>query len=564
MKTIDKALGTIGCSDDRDAPEYHIPPHIAKLFRYDDLWKALDATTIISMTDLTGKITFVNYQFCKVSGYTQEELIGKAHSIIRHPETPKELFAELWTTLQSDRIWRGVLKNRRKDGSSYYVRSTIFPMHDAHGRVIEYLAIRDDITAMVEQMNMIREQSTDALTGLPNREKLAHDLATVTEPKLAVLNIDRFRDINESYGHAVGDEVLVRVAERLRLFQSDVMTLYRIYGDEFALLADSTVSEEHFIDSCQTIIAMLMYGQIEIGEISVPLSVRIGAAVSQERLVMKAEHAARQAKDQRKSFLFYHKSFDFSDQIQERMAWTKRIVSTLEDDRFVVYAQPIVNVADPAEKKYECLIRMKDGEEIVGPMAFLDHAKRAKLYEKLTIQVIRKALNVFSRIPGDFSINLTMEDIVNPTVMGYLEERLAQTGLASRLIIEIVESENITDFEEVRTFIRRMHAGGTRIAIDDFGSGYSNFDYLLKLNVDFIKIDGSLIRGIDTDTNARLLVRTITEFAKNAGIKTIAEFVHSEAIARTCIEMGIDYLQGFYLGEPASLAAMAGGDTGES
>lgn len=184
---------------------------------------------------------------------------------------------------------------------------------------------------------------------------------------------------------------------------------------------------------------------------------------------------------------------------------------------------------------------------------FMDHAKQAKLYEKLTIQVIRKALAHFGQHEGEFSINMTMDDISNSMITHYLFERLDQSGLAERLIVEIVESENMVDLERVKEFIDKLHARGARIAIDDFGSGYSNFDYLLKMNADFIKLDGSLIKSIDSDTNAKLLVQTIVEFSKTAGMKTIAEYVHSQAVMDVCVSLGIDYLQGFYLGVPTPL-----------
>ncbi len=521
--------------------------------RHNELGRAMDATAIVSTTDTKGMITYANEEFCRISGYGLDELLGHSHNIVRHPDSPKEIFTDLWKTIVKGEIWTGMIINRAKNGSRYYVRSTIIPIHDAHGVVYEYLAIRHDITSAIEQMYLIKEQTTDALTGLPNQAKLVQDIPHVIDPKLAFLNIDRFRDINDSYGHLMGDELLKMIAERLKMFQTEQVRIYRTKADEFAMLVDETMSEEQFVGQCQMILAMLMYGQIDVGDVSIPLSVRIGAASGQERLMMKVEQAVSQARDERKNFLFYDHSYDFTSRIEERLEWTKRIVATLEEDRFEIFGQPIINVANPQEKKYECLLRMREGDQIFGPYMFMDHAKQAKLYEKLTIQVIRKALAHFGQHEGEFSINMTMDDISNSMITHYLFERLDQSGLAERLIVEIVESENMVDLERVKEFIDKLHARGARIAIDDFGSGYSNFDYLLKMNADFIKLDGSLIKSIDSDTNAKLLVQTIVEFSKTAGMKTIAEYVHSQAVMDVCVSLGIDYLQGFYLGVPTPL-----------
>jgi EAL domain-containing protein (putative c-di-GMP-specific phosphodiesterase class I) len=198
-------------------------------------------------------------------------------------------------------------------------------------------------------------------------------------------------------------------------------------------------------------------------------------------------------------------------------------------------------------------MRLIDEEgAIISPYSFLDISKKSKLYINLTQSIIRKSFAYFSDKNFEFSINLTVEDIMDSNLRIFLDNELERFGSYSKVIFELVESEGIECLEEVSTFIRSMKSKGCRIAIDDFGTGYSNFDYLIKLQADFIKIDGSLIKQIAHDSNSYNVVETIVQFAKKQNIKTIAEFVSDELIAQKVIELDIDYSQGYYYGAPKS------------
>jgi len=197
---------------------------------------------------------------------------------------------------------------------------------------------------------------------------------------------------------------------------------------------------------------------------------------------------------------------------------------------------------------------LDDDGKIISPMAFLTIAKKSNLYLEITRTVITKAFEYFSTKDDDFSINLTIEDILSPEINNLIYQKIQEfPQTANRVIFEIVEDEGIENYDEVSPFIEKMKSYGCKIAIDDFGTGYSNFDYLMKLNVDFIKIDGSMIRYLDYDENAKLVTQLIVDFAKKLKIKTIAEFVHSSEIHDIVKEMDIDYSQGFYLGEPTKI-----------
>ena len=186
----------------------------------------------------------------------------------------------------------------------------------------------------------------------------------------------------------------------------------------------------------------------------------------------------------------------------------------------------------------------------VSPYYFLDIAKKSKQYLKLTKVVVKKSFDYFKDKDFEFSINITIEDIKNENISSYILDMLKEYKIASKVVFEIVESEGIDDFTQVNNFIDDVRKLGCKIAIDDFGSGYSNFEYLIKLNADYIKIDGSLIKDILINKSSQEIVVTIIDFAKRQGFKTIAEFVSDEEIFKKVKDLGIDYVQGYYIDEP--------------
>ena len=204
--------------------------------------------------------------------------------------------------------------------------------------------------------------------------------------------------------------------------------------------------------------------------------------------------------------------------------------------------------------KYETLVRMIDSNnQIIPPLEFLNISKKTKLYSHITAEVINQACNTFKDREERFSVNLSIDDIKDAHTVQEIIKTIIKTKTASRIIFELLESEGIEDYEEVINFITQTKALGAEIAIDDFGTGYSNFEHILKLNVDYIKIDGSLIKGMKDNNKNKIIVETIVDFAKKVGSKTIAEFVSDEAIFLITKEIGINCSQGFYIGKPSQM-----------
>ena len=522
--------------------------------------KAIDESSIVSKTDKNGLITFVNKKFCEISGYEEDELIGKSHNIVRHPSMTKEFFNNLWKTITNKEIFKGVIVNKKKNGTVYYVDTTIIPILDENKNIEEFIAIRHDITKVYEQKKLIEEQFIDELTLLPNRQKLLKDLKDNKIQKIAMININSFRDINNFYGFETGDLVLKKFSQILLDKISANIDLYRVANDIFAICTKNKDNLEEIRDICTNIIEHFSLNPILINNNSFYLSISIGVARNckdsavQNNLLSKAEYALRMAKKRDISILFLDENIELYNKLKENKKLIEELKNALISNNLLIYGQKLINNISKKEK-YEILMRIKleDGS-ILTPYSFLKEAKKAKLYLGMTRMLVKKACEYFKGKDIDFNLNLTLEDIKDQYTMDFIVNTMEKTNTAKQITFEIVESEGIESFTEVSNFIKKAKKLGCKIAIDDFGTGYSNFEYIIKLDVDYIKIDGSLIKNINTDNNLYLTVQTIVGFAKALKIKTVAEFVHNEDVLNCVKNLDIDYSQGFFIDEPKELA----------
>jgi len=260
------------------------------------------------------------------------------------------------------------------------------------------------------------------------------------------------------------------------------------------------------------------------------------------------------AKKNRKQFAVHDESMLISKNYEKNLSMSKTLRDAIEGDWLTPYFQPIVDVKTGEIKKYESLIRIvkPDGDEL-SPFMFLDVAKATRLYPRITRAVILKSFEIFKNRKEFFSINLSIEDILDSETSSFVINTLANYNLGNRVIFEILESEGIENYEEAAKFLYNVKNMGAKIAIDDFGSGHSNFEHLARLNVDIIKIDGSLIKNIDVNKNAEIIAQTIVSFAQKLNIESVAEFVHSKEVYDKIKEIGVDYAQGYYFGKPSPM-----------
>lgn len=510
----------------------------------------LDNSSIVSKTDTQGYIIYANDEFCKVSGYSREELIGKKHNIVRDPENNSEIYRDMWNTITSKRTWKGTIKNRAKDGSAYYVKSVIMPILDEYGHIIRYIASRTNVTELIKKDEIIKQQYEDKLTGLQNRNALIDQLENdkLEDATLILINIDRFSDINDYFGYEKGDKTLEHFASALKSKHSDV---FRISGDEFAILCEHSLDQETK-NSITELIIDLENEEYKILADKTTLFLSCGVANGARSEIYNLAHIAlKENKKDNSIVTFFNDNMNLYKKIEENIKVIGSIKDGILNDRFLPFYQGIVDNKTKLITKYECLIRLKEENgNVIAPYYFLEHSKKAKLYYKLTMIMIRKSFEKFANEKYEFSINFTLQDIQSVRVVRMLIDYLELYKCGSRLVIEVVESEGIENFSELSVFIKQIKRYGCKVAIDDFGTGYSNFNYLSKLDVDYIKIDGSLIKNIDNDPSQLATVESILHFTKKMNIKTIAEFVETKKIYDILNDLGIDFSQGYYYCKP--------------
>lgn len=395
----------------------------------------------------------------------------------------------------------------------------------------------------------------DSLTRLPNRKALLEDLVHNYYHGIMLLNIDNFKEINDLYGHEIGDKILVAITNVLQESIIDrPLSIYKMHADEYAVALTEPLSEHKFIHLCHHVLHTLNEKYYTIDGISIFLTFGMGADICLEGecdLMGRADMALKTAKKRRISFIKYHDELHIKEEFSNNILWSKKLKDAIDDKRFALYYQGIHDTLTQSVMEYEALIRIidKDGS-VISPALFLEISQKTRLYPHITHFVIEEIFKQLQKTSYSYSINLTLDDILNQEIVRLIYTFLERHDVNNRLIFEIVESEGIENFEEVSAFIAHVKQYGCKIAIDDFGSGYSNFAYLMRLNVDYIKIDGSLIKNLDMDLSAQDIVRSIVEFANRLNIQTIAEFVSSASIYEECKELGIDYIQGYYLSEP--------------
>lgn len=391
----------------------------------------------------------------------------------------------------------------------------------------------------------------DQLTDLPNIYKLRQDLEDKESFTLITIAIDDFSIINNFYGVMTGDYIIEQVATYLK--ENLTEEVYRVSGTEFTLCLEENLSFYELKKYLTTLYNKLKYISVLHQANEITLSLTIASCVNNDQvnLFSKVAMALVYAKEKRLPFWIYEDRMGFENEYEKNLDIANIVRYAVQNSKIVPYFQPIIDNKKNEIAKYECLARLfdKDGN-IISPTLFIPIAKRIKVYNHVTKIIIDKSFEVFENNDYEFSINLSMEDIVNSEMFNFIINKLKSSSASNRLIFEIVESDAIQDFEKVARFINEIKRYGAKIAIDDFGDGYSNFSYLIKMNVDYLKIDGSLIQNIDTDKNSFLVVQTIVDFANKLNIETIAEFVHTSTIMNVVKEIGIDYSQGFHIDKP--------------
>ncbi len=421
--------------------------------------------------------------------------------------------------------------------------------------ILFYRSGKENIHLQRLQQDLRRSLSHDQLTGLLNRFSFDSMLSETDSPTLLLINIDRFKHINDFYGTRTGDVILNELASLIQLqMLKDYNPLYfRLGGDDFGIVLYE-IEEETAIRIAKAIDTTIEAYPFIVDGIEIYISVAI--SVNHTAPYMEnADMALKYLKEyHNEKVIYFDESMRLKEKAQHNLATMKLIKSAVENNQIVPHFQPIVNLYSREIEKYEALMRieLEDGT-LLFPGDFLAVAVQTTYYRDMTRIMLEKAFKRFQKFSYRFSINLSMQDLMNDQLMETLINVLeSDLETAKRLDIELLESEELDDYSYVTRFIKRIKSYGCRISIDDFGSGYSNFAYVNALPIDVLKIDGSLVRSILEDPRSLQTVKTIVVFARNLQLEIVAEFVENEEIAEMLTELGVTYGQGYYFGKPST------------
>jgi len=401
----------------------------------------------------------------------------------------------------------------------------------------------------------------DNLTNVLNRNAFFRDIKNQDFATLILVDIKNFDDINELYGFDVGNELLKEIGKILTKFVKNThYKLYKVYGDIFALLDTNIVFKIDKLEKLVNDLNSLFFDNkvvLKRYDLELDISISLGISVSNEYPLKAANIALRSAKRSDRNFYIYNNEMDPKEKIKESRYWEHKIKDAILENKIVPFYQAIFDRENNIVK-YEALMRMdntgenKEGENFILPSKFLEFAKKSKQYNEINLLLIKKVLKEVSSCDKQISINLSFKSIQNSSFVKELENLIdtIDNKYYKYIVFEILESEFVWDYRILENFIIKYKKMGIKIAIDDFGSGYSNFKHILNVMPDYLKIDGSLIQNIDKEKESYELVKYITKFAHAIGIKTVAEYVHSKEVYDLLYEIGIDEFQGFYLAIP--------------
>ncbi len=424
--------------------------------------------------------------------------------------------------------------------------------------VLKPINIKKLLSTMASSLlyHELRDLYTDNLTLLQNRNALIKRLKNENPETLALIDIDEFSILNDLYGEKNGDEILVNFTSKLKTHFQDNFELFRVGSDRFVIVSNL---EDNKLENLTSYISGFVsdidnYGIILTDNV-IDINITVGIAQSDDAHAF--EYAQRVLQNARDSYIqvkVYNK-IDYAEvDFEENIKWIKKLKSGLNDGHFQPYFQPIVDSQTKEIYKYESLIRYieDDGSEI-APYKFLPIARKAKLFPTIIKVMLTSVLETIREKNIKVAINVSFDDIINKDTYDFIIMMLLSNPNEAKLLdFEILESEEIKDFDLVRKFIDEVRSYGCSVGVDDFGAGYSNFNMLEALNIDFVKIDGSLIKEIDRLPKQALIVETISGFCEKLDIETVAEFVCSQEISDVVNKLGITYMQGYHYGKPIS------------
>jgi diguanylate cyclase (GGDEF)-like protein/PAS domain S-box-containing protein len=527
----------------------------------------------VIITDLNGIIEYVNPKFTETSGYSSQEVIGEHTRMLGSDIDNKSQLTNLWDTVQKGDVWKGEFCTKRKNGPVYWESAVIAPIRDSNGNITHYLAVKEDITERKAIEDKLLEQAThDQLTTLPNRflafDRLQQLLQRAKRKKSHVaviyIDLDNFKNINDSMGHPVGDQLLIKVAKRILEQLRTADTLARLGGDEFLALIPDVMNISTDLERIVTRLLSATETPFYLENREVSITSSLGIAVYPDdgndvsSLMRNADIAMYEAKHAgRNTFRFFTK--DLNKKVSERIILEAQLNHALEADELYPVYQPIVDIKDESLVGAEVLLRWKSQDlGLIPPSEFIPIAEQSGLIRPITdwlFQTIIMHAKSWDNRPSGFWLSINVPpnyfcDLsFNKTI-----SRIAQQAEAInlRLCIEITENLLLKSDDGVFENFHHLRMLGIQSAMDDFGTGYSSLAYIKRFPLNHLKIDRSFINGLPDDLDNRSLTETIVVMGKKFGMTIIAEGVESLDQMKFLNSLDVDFAQGYFFSKPKS------------
>ena len=503
------------------------------------------------ITDKDNKIIEINEAFTKIYGYTEQDIIGHDPKILSSHKHNKVFYQSMWEKIHSQGRWSGTITNKKADGSEIYQWMSISTLKNDEGEIQNYLAIFSDMTDLLSSKNRVEFMAYhDTLTGLYNKTHFEQTLNSHTQYTLIMLNLDSFSFFNTIYGFETGDRLLQKVADELTHF-CKLSEIYRIDADEFGLLFHEPIDAKSTIKKIQKHFQELT---LNIDGLSLNISFCYGVSFGNRELLQNGALALKWAKELGKNrYYIFDDDYELiSSERREKFIQSNNLLNrAFKEDLFVPFFQGIHDNKSQSIEKFEVLVRIKDKEAIYAPSEFLETADVSGRLSDITKIIIEKSFKIMQDYTYSFSINITEDDLSRNYLVNFLGLKSQEYRInPDRVTLEILEGISSHGKASHSQQLMELKALGFHLAIDDFGAEYSNFERVLDLEIDFLKIDSKYIKDIDVNPKSLEIARAIAFFAKNSRIESIAEFVHDEKVQAIVAALGINYSQGFHFSKP--------------
>jgi len=536
------------------------------------LSRALEhAADSVFITDSQGCIEYVNNAFEKITQYKSQEVIGKNASVISSNKHDVGFFENMWNTILEGKEYRDIFINRKKDGVAYYEEKTITPLRDAAGIISSFVSVGKDITERMQTQERLHFLAHhDILTELPNRamliERLNHalDHMELNNMTLAVmfLDLDRFKVINDTLGHNIGDLLLQQVADRLRTCMRKTDTVARIGGDEFVVLLEDIGDSEHISNVASNVIETLeqpfdLEGREVFVTSSIGISVYPHDGLESNALLKNADTAMYRAKDHgRNNYQFY--SAEMSSKALEKLTLETDLRYALSRNEFILYYQPQINLQSGELKGCEALLRWQHPKfGMLSPSEFIPLLEDTGMIISVGEWVLREACKQCKQwqqegiAPFPIAVNLSARQFSDANLADSISNILMDVDFDPSLLqLEITENVVMQNAVDTIKILNQLKSLGVELAVDDFGTGYSSLSYLKRFPIDVLKIDRSFVRDITTDPDDASIVSTVISLAHSLNLTVIAEGVETEAQARFLADRSCDTTQGYLYSKP--------------